>query len=195
MDFKNTTFLLSAYDLNQKLPHLREVAVLGRSNVGKSTLLNALFNSKSLVKTSQRPGKTESINYFLVDNKILFADLPGFGYAKVSKEKKKNWTLLVDSYVRNHPKISLFLLLVDIRREVEEEEATLLEIARIRKIPILIVLTKCDKLSGNQLRVRVKQFQENELIANTTLISHGFKTPAQTDALRKEILHELHNAS
>lgn len=192
MNWQKTIFLTSAYATDTiPLRNLPEVAILGRSNVGKSTLLNALFQSKSLVKTSSRPGKTEAINYFLVDEKLLFADLPGFGYAKVAREKKQAWGKLVDSYVRHHPGIRLFLLLVDIRREIEEEEAGLIELAALRKIPLFIVLTKCDKLSTNELKNRLRLFQENPRLTSTTLISHAVGAHTQTESLRKEIIREL----
>ncbi len=191
MDWNKAVFLLSAYDDTAKIPHFPEIAVLGRSNVGKSTLLNSIFNSKGLVKTSSRPGKTEAINYFAVDNKLLFADLPGFGYAKVALEKKQKWAKLVDNYVRFHKNIKLFLLLIDVRREIQEEELLLVEIAQLRNIPLLVVLTKCDKLTHNEFRTRLAQFKKLETVHDLHIMPHAAGEVGLTDPIRKKILETV----
>ncbi|MBI3901297.1 MAG: ribosome biogenesis GTP-binding protein YsxC, partial [Chlamydiia bacterium] len=117
MKFQNVHFVKSVV-ATKDLPSFRglpEIAVVGRSNVGKSTLLNHLFGSKDLVKTSSTPGKTRALNFFNVDNKFICVDMPGYGYAAVSKSETKKWALLIEEYLATRPYMLLFLF--DIRRE------------------------------------------------------------------------------
>jgi GTP-binding protein len=176
--FKNTSFVKTAMqpkdypvvrdDRGALLP---EVAVAGRSNVGKSSLLNHLFDSKGLVKTSSMPGKTQALNFFNTDNQLLFVDLPGYGYAKVSLETKKKWGPMIQTYLQTRQTLALILFLFDIRRVPTEEDIQFLNWAIDAKKAIILVLTKVDKVTVNEKR------------ANTDRILRAFN---------KENLHCVH---
>lgn len=147
-----------------QFPHHPEIAVVGRSNVGKSTLLNHLFHSKDLVKTSSTPGKTQTINFFLVDDRLVFADLPGYGYAKVSFKEKEKWSEMIEGYLNERLSphtldlgYGLILFLLDIRRIPSDEDLQMFEWISAKKIPTILVLTKVDKLNQGE---RMRQTKE-----------------------------------
>ena len=134
-------------------PHDRrpEIAFCGRSNIGKSSLLNALTNSRGLARTSSTPGRTQTINFFLIDERIYFVDLPGYGYAKVSKSIKDTWGKMVEDYFVGRAELKLALMLVDCRIPPTESDSTMKEWLDHHRIPNAVVLMKTDKLSKNQL--------------------------------------------
>lgn len=142
------------------LPSLPQVAFAGRSNVGKSSLINALVNRKALVKTSKQPGKTRNINYFKVDlvdlPSLYLVDLPGYGYARVPLGMKTAWDELASRYFEGNRDLKLLMVLVDIRRDLESEEFLILDLARNAGITAVAVATKADKLTfsarGRRLR-------------------------------------------
>jgi GTP-binding protein len=128
---------------------LPEVAFLGRSNVGKSSLLNALVQRKKLARTSSSPGKTRLIHFFNVKRpgfEINLVDLPGYGYAKVSKSERKKWRGLVESYLGDRPQLRAAVLLQDLRRDLTEDESLLIDWLQEREIPVVLAITKIDKL-------------------------------------------------
>lgn len=176
--FKNPTFIKTAIRpkdypklMNEQGRILPEIAVAGRSNVGKSTLLNHLFKSRGLVKTSSQPGKTQAINFFKLNNQIAFVDLPGYGYAKVPPHVRKEWGPMVQSYFQEREPLKLVLLLFDIRRVPNEDDFRLLEWAIYHNLALILVLTKTDKV------------KKNEKAANTVKI---------LEALNVENLHWVH---
>ncbi len=138
---------------------LPEIAFAGRSNVGKSSLINTLLNRKGLAKTSSTPGKTRAINFYRINNSFYMVDLPGYGFAKVSKKERMDWKGLVEGYFTGGREIRGVLLVVDMRRGLEEEEYMVLEWMDHLSIPVAIVLTKADKLSRN---AQAKQLREVE---------------------------------
>ncbi|HEY4734527.1 MAG TPA: ribosome biogenesis GTP-binding protein YihA/YsxC [Gemmatimonadaceae bacterium] len=133
---------------------LPEVAFAGRSNVGKSSLLNALVRRKSFARVSRTPGRTREINFFRVNNGFVLVDLPGYGYARISKEKKASWKPLMESYLRRTSQLRGIVLLLDIRREPSEDDRDMLDFLSEMEIPTLIALTKTDKLSKSTARQR-----------------------------------------
>lgn len=139
----------------QQIPRsiLPEVAVAGRSNVGKSSLINTLLGCPHLAKTSRTPGRTQAIVFFSIDDRWLLVDLPGYGYAKVPEIVRRRWKPLVESYLTDRENLRLVLLLVDIRRDIGQEERELIAWLRQKGIPYVLVLTKADKVSrGEALR-------------------------------------------
>ena len=150
MDFSKIDFLLSVHSLKQ-LPEegMPEIAFAGRSNVGKSSLMNKLIDRKALVKVSARPGKTQGLNYFQVGNQFHLVDLPGYGYAKVPKGMKDAWQALISSYLENRVSLRCVVVIIDIRHEAKAQDTQLLEWLREKSIPSLAVYTKIDKLSGS----------------------------------------------
>lgn len=139
---------------------LPEIAVAGRSNVGKSALLNHLFGRKGLVRTSSRPGKTQAVQFFCVNDQLRFADLPGYGYAVAPKEKQATWSSEVDHYLNQREQLRLLLLLLDSRRTPGSEERELLEWTRQRGLPLILVLTKADKLKKSERAQRQREILE-----------------------------------
>ena len=142
-----------------------EVAFAGKSNVGKSSLINALVNRKNLAKTSSSPGRTQIINFFLVNGKISLVDLPGYGYSKVSLQVRKNWKPMVESYLQTRKEIRLVVLILDARRGVSPDDLALLDWLDYHKIPSLVVLTKADKLSQIERARQKRALAENSLLA------------------------------
>ncbi len=126
---------------------LPEVAFAGRSNVGKSSLLNSLVRRKSFARVSRTPGRTREINFFRVNNGFVFVDLPGYGYARVSKEKKAGWRPLIESYLRRTTQLRGIVLLLDIRREPSDDDRAMLDFLAEVGVPTIVALTKTDKLS------------------------------------------------
>lgn len=151
MDFSRIEFLLSVHKL-QQLPEaeLPEIAFAGRSNVGKSSLINTLTGRKALVKVSSKPGKTQGLNYFNVDGKFYLVDLPGYGYAKVPKGMQNAWETLISSYLTRRETLRCVVVIIDIRHEPKQMDTQLLQFLRDSGVPSLPVYTKVDKVSGNQ---------------------------------------------
>lgn len=162
LNFQNTRYYITAAKMAD-LPKdgLPEIAMSGRSNVGKSSLVNSLAGSKKLAKTSQKPGKTKQIIYFLTDNKLLFADLPGYGYSGASKSVTKDFSSLCDDYFRSGRNITLSLLLMDIRRDPSDEDIAMIEFFNQTSMPYFCVFTKCDKLSAQQVRNRLNEISKH----------------------------------
>ena len=145
-------FMLSVAKLEQ-LPDsvLDEVAFAGRSNVGKSSLINALFNQKKLAKTSSTPGRTQQLNFFNFDDKLYLVDLPGYGYAKAPEKLVKQWQMVLKTYLRGRPNLRRVFLLIDSRRAIKSEDAEIMKMLDEAAVSYQIVLTKTDKISATEL--------------------------------------------
>jgi GTP-binding protein len=129
---------------------LPEIAFVGRSNVGKSSLINTLVGRKNLAKTSNTPGRTQLINFFTINEKISFVDLPGYGFAKVAQSVKKSWGEMVEAYLKERQNLALVVFILDIRRDPSDNDLSLRDWLEHYRIPYLYILTKTDKLSNNQ---------------------------------------------
>ncbi|ADD67101.1 ribosome biogenesis GTP-binding protein YsxC [Denitrovibrio acetiphilus DSM 12809] len=127
-----------------------EIAFAGRSNVGKSSMINTLLGTKKLVKVGKTPGKTRLVNFFLVSDRIMLVDLPGYGFAKVSKAEKAQWGETIENYFTERTQLSACVLILDIRRDPNEDDLGMLYWLQHYNVKALIALTKCDKLSNNQ---------------------------------------------
>jgi GTP-binding protein len=159
-NFNKVSFIKSIVNLKDKPEErLPEVAFAGRSNVGKSSLLNAIFNRKKLVKTSSTPGKTQLLNYFLVNEKFHFVDLPGYGFAKLPKKVSAQWQKMIENYILNSAELKLVCLLIDSRHKLQASDEQMSDWLNYNNIPYLVILTKADKLSKNALNKQLQIFK------------------------------------
>jgi GTP-binding protein len=184
-------FLLSASDVGHfPAPSLPEIAFLGRSNVGKSSVINSLVGTK-LAKTSSTPGRTRAINFFELRvagkprPEFLFTDLPGYGYAKLSREVSAQWPQFIDPYLKDRPTLALCLALVDSNIPPQESDQQLLTFLRAIGRRFLIVATKSDRLSGNDLRNALRVLEEKYPAAQ--IVPFSAKTGTGRDELWKQI--------
>jgi len=167
-NYKNAYFLLSVADLKQLPPDEGiEVAIVGRSNAGKSSVLNKLTQNKGLARVSKTPGRTQLINLFALDDKRRLADLPGYGYAKVTKETKAGWQVLLDRYLRERQCLRGLLLVMDIRHPLKEFDQAILRWANDAQLSVHILLNKADKLSLHQLKQTVQKVEQYIQTLNT----------------------------
>jgi GTP-binding protein len=184
-------FMLSATDAAHfPAPSLPEVAFLGRSNVGKSSVINTLLDSK-VARTSSTPGRTRSINFFEVrwagkpHPEVIFADLPGYGYAKLSREISAEWPKFIEPYLNDRPTLALCLALVDVNVPPQDSDRQLLDFLNSSGRDFLLIATKSDRLSNNQLRNALKSLAETHPTA--TVIAFSAKTGAGRDEVWKKI--------
>lgn len=165
---------------NQKI----EVAFAGKSNVGKSSLINALMNRKSLARTSAQPGKTQTINYYNINDELYFVDLPGYGYAKVSQETKEQWGRMVERYLRTSRQLKAVFLLVDIRHRPGENDRNMYDWILHQGYQPIVIATKLDKIKRSQLQKQLKEVREGlDAGKDTTIIPFS----AETKQGREEI--------
>lgn len=165
---KNPQFEKSITTLSDRpSPELPEIAIVGRSNVGKSSLINALVNIRNFAKVSRTPGKTRTINYFRIDNSFYIVDLPGYGYAKVSRVEKKKWQAFVEPYLLQSNNLCLLFVLIDSKVGPKEMDILLLEWLRFHKIPFQVIATKADKISRS-LRPKQEAFIRQALALRDT---------------------------
>ncbi len=159
MNYHNIKFE-SSYGLFSQIPKSDsiEIAFAGRSNVGKSSLINKIFNKKDLARVSSMPGKTITINFFDLDG-VKFVDLPGYGYAKVSKSEKQRWSGLIEGYFTSDRNIELVVMLVDIRHAPSKDDLLMIDFLIETETPFIIALTKSDKLSNNQKEKRLNELK------------------------------------
>ena len=140
--------------------NMPEYAFIGRSNVGKSSLINALTNSKKLAKISGKPGKTQLINHFLINEKFYFADLPGYGYAKISKKIREEFQSFTLKYLKNRENLVCLFLLIDLRISPQKIDLEFMEFCALKKIPFVICFTKSDKLKKTEIVENTKQYKD-----------------------------------
>lgn len=164
-----------------------EVAIAGKSNVGKSSLINVLVNRKNLAKTSSSPGRTQMINFFRVNGKISLVDLPGYGYAKVSLQVRKTWKPMVESYLQTRKEVRLVILILDARRGASPDDLALLDWLNYHQIPSLIVLTKADKLSQIERARQKKDLAEIPLLSKKPISFFSALTGEGKEELWKRI--------
>jgi GTP-binding protein len=182
-------FERSVYTVSQ-LPSdsLPQVAFAGRSNVGKSSLLNKLVGRKHLAKTSSTPGKTRSINFYLVNNRFYLVDLPGYGYAKAPASMRKEWGRLIEEYFERSGNLKGLVLLIDCRRDPTEDDLQLLSWLSARRLPAVVVLTKADKLSRHKLNSKVKTVEHS---LDLSVIPFSVVSGEGKNELLKAIAHLL----
>ena len=125
---------------------LPEIALAGRSNVGKSSFINTLINRKNLARTSSKPGKTQTLNFYLIENTVHFVDVPGYGYAKVSKTEREKWGKMIETYLASREQLRAVVSLVDLRHKPSEEDIQMYQFLKYYDIPVIVVATKADKI-------------------------------------------------
>ncbi len=160
MNYNKAEFYAS-YGTFSQIPECRcmEIAFAGRSNVGKSTLINKIFNRKNLARVSSVPGKTATINFYSLEN-LYFVDLPGYGYAKVAKSEKRRWSELIEGYLNSDRDIRLVFLLIDMRHTPSEDDIHMINYLVEYELPFVIILTKSDKLKTMQRAARMEAFEK-----------------------------------
>ena len=161
---------------DNKLP---EIAFAGKSNVGKSSLINALMNRKALARTSSQPGKTQTINYYNINNELYFVDLPGYGYAKVPESEKEKWGRMVERYLSSSKQLKAIFLLIDIRHEPSTNDKLMYDYIRNSGYEPLIIATKADKIKRSLLSRHISQVRKG-LGALTDSVIIPFSAPSKT---------------
>jgi len=166
---------------------LPEVAFVGRSNVGKSSLINTLVNRRNLARTSNTPGRTQLVNFFVINKVLSFVDLPGYGYAKVPLSVKRGWNAMVEGYLEGRRSLRLVVLILDIRREPSENDDMLVQWFRDNHIAITFVLTKTDKLSKSRVNIARRKIGEHLGIPHDELLPFSAKTRSGKDEIWRAI--------
>lgn len=190
----NFKFIKSAAKPNEFIyDELPQIAVVGRSNVGKSSLINMLANNKKMAKTSSTPGRTRLVNYFEIDKKLYLVDLPGYGFALASKEIKKKWDKVLDDYFNNTHNLKLVLMLIDSRHLPSELDIMMLNYLIELNIPYQIVLTKIDKLSKSQLNKNIEQISNYIRHNKNMFIATSADKKIGVDKLEEVISNAINN--
>lgn len=161
-DIQTAEIVMSAVSASQyPKDSLAEIAVAGRSNVGKSSFINSFLNRKSLARTSSKPGKTRTINFFLINEDFYLVDVPGYGYAKVSKKEREKWGRMMDEYFTSRQTLKLTILLIDARHGPTDLDIQMYDFLTYYDLPTLIVATKADKLKSSQRARQLKNMHES----------------------------------
>lgn len=191
MTIQEVSFIASYPNVNScPKSDLPEFAFIGRSNVGKSSLINMLTNKKSLAKVSGTPGKTQLINIFDVDHNWLLTDLPGYGYAKLSKEKKQAFDKMISGYLIKRDNLVSAFVLIDIRHELQKADATFIDWLGSNQIPFAIIFTKADKVPKTR-RIHHVNAIKKQLLQSWEMLPEAFISSAETREGRDEILHYI----
>jgi len=189
MKITEACFVKSVYHLHDlPNPVLPEFAFSGRSNVGKSSLINTLLNRRGFAKTSATPGRTQSINFMEINRTFCFVDLPGYGYANVPLSVRKKWLPLIEGYLKNRPTLRLVIIIGDVRREPPEEELLYAEWLKQHGIPLMVVLTKIDKVTKQQ-QMKSLRLWKNRLGIEGDIILFSAATGEGKDRVWKHINH------
>ena len=193
MIIKDCRFLISAVSSSQYPEgQLPEIAFAGRSNVGKSSLINSLLNRKKLVKVSSNPGKTRTINFFMINEELIFVDLPGYGYAAVSNAEKLKWGTMIEEYLAKRYNLKSVLLLVDIRHKPTADDKMMYDFIKHYMEKVIIVATKRDKISNNVLGKNLRTIKETlGTDEKDILISYSSENHNGREELWEEIMRSF----
>ena len=185
MVIKNVS-LETVCGITSKLPDnpYPEIAFAGKSNVGKSSLINALMNRKSLARTSAQPGKTQTINFYNINDALYFVDLPGYGYAKVSETEKEKWGKMIENYLHKSKQLKAVFLLIDIRHEPSANDKNMYEWILYQGYKPVIIATKLDKINRSQIQKHIKMVKTGLNVEKDTVV---IPFSAQTKQGREEI--------
>ncbi len=186
MKITSAEFVKSAFERSHwPLGGLPEIAFLGRSNVGKSSLLNSLLERKALARTSNTPGRTQSINFFLVNKRFHFVDLPGYGYARVSKTMRSDWGAMAHDYLAERSELALFIQLIDSRHLPSALDLQLNDWLVVNEKPHIVVATKSDKSSSSQLQRQINETRR--ILSESKVLAYSSANGKGRDALWAEI--------
>lgn len=174
---------------------LPEVAFAGRSNVGKSSLLNALVRRKAFARVSKTPGRTREINFFAVNGTFVLADLPGYGYARISKERKAEWRPLIEGFLKGSEKLAGVVLLLDIRRDATDDDKIMLDMLAEIEMPTLVCVTKVDKLGASALAARIRELSGSLALDPEQVIPFSAVTGVGRDELASAVVSLVEQAS
>ncbi len=189
MQVKSATYELTAFKPDQYPNHnLPEIAFVGRSNVGKSSLINSLVNRKNLARESATPGKTRGLNFYNIDQKLYFVDLPGYGYAKVSKAEKEFWGRMIETYLNTRNQLNLVIMLVDIRHTPTADDQIMYQWITGQNKPNLVVATKLDKITRGQTPKRLQDIRATLGMGEEDML---FPFSAETKQGRDEIWNRI----
>jgi len=188
----NSEFITSAADKGG-FPEtaLPEIAFIGRSNVGKSSMINTLLGRKKLVKVGNTTGKTRLINFFNIEDKYMFVDLPGYGYAKTSKTERKKWGRLIESYLKTRTQLKACVLIVDIRRIPSGDDFLMIDWLSENEIPIILTATKTDKVSRNELDKHIRGIAETLSVTPNAVLPFSATRKDGTETLWENIYYVL----
>jgi len=188
MEIKEAQFVVSNTDVEKcPAPNKPEYAFIGRSNVGKSSLINMLCNKKTLAKTSGKPGKTRLINHFLINKEWYLVDLPGYGYASVPKAERLKWEKMIQNYILQRENLYCLFVLIDSRHDAQKVDLEFMEWLGISQIPFSIVFTKCDKLKPIELETNLKAYEE-KMFETWEVMPPYFVSSSDTGIGKEEIL-------
>lgn len=188
MEIKTAEFVISNSEIDKCPKDGRsEYAFIGRSNVGKSSLINMLTRKKGLAKTSQQPGKTQLINHFLINDDFYIVDLPGYGYARTSKEKREEFKSIIYTYIYERPQLTNLFILIDIRHEPLKIDIEFINNMGVRGIPFAIIFTKADKLSKGAAATSIERYK-TRLLEEWDELPPMFVTSSENSTGRDELL-------
>ncbi|WP_375435842.1 ribosome biogenesis GTP-binding protein YihA/YsxC [uncultured Hymenobacter sp.] len=195
MQIREAEFLMSNTRVDQcPAPTLPEYAFIGRSNVGKSSLINMLTERRGLAKTSSLPGKTQLINHFLINKEWYLVDLPGYGYAKTSKVNRVAWTRMINFYLRQRPNLACVFVLIDSRHPAQTVDLEFMEMLGTEGIPFVMAFTKADKQSNSRTQLQVAEYMK-KMSENWDEVPQHFITSAEEKTGRDELLAFIENVN
>lgn len=188
MKITKSRFITSVANANKVVvDEKKQIAFVGRSNVGKSSLINMLVNNSKLCKTSQTPGRTRLINYFLINDAFYFVDLPGYGFAQASKKDVFGWQGLIEPYLKNNAMLKCVCVLVDVRHNPTEQDKQMINYLFYYQIPFIIVATKCDKLSKTKVKPALNKIAGELKVG----VKNIYGISSQTSFGKDELLNKL----
>ena len=175
INFNNINLIISAVQKAQYPDTgLTEVALSGRSNVGKSTFINSMIGRKNMARTSQQPGKTQTLNFYNIDEQLIFVDVPGYGYAKVSKVQREKFGKMIEEYITQRENLKLVIQLVDLRHQPTEDDVLMYNYLKHFDIPTLVICTKEDKIAKGKVQKHIKRIKDKlELESGDNIISYS----------------------
>ncbi len=188
MKIKNAEYILTAVNEKQyPTDHLKEIILAGRSNVGKSSFINSIANNNKLARVSSTPGKTATLNFYLINKEFYFVDAPGYGYAKRSKEEIEKFGLMFEKYLTERKNLVLAILLVDFRHEPTMDDVIMYQGFKQLNLPVLIILTKADKVKNSEKNINKKLIKDKLNISGDDMIEYSITTKINHDTILNTI--------